>query len=200
MSDARISSKALQILVDEALGVLWCNGGSPGTDELFPMREAVKAAQDALESIVPKVEHVPVHDFDVEYHEYECGRPCTQDGCPGHTTDMPIGFTFSGATFYVAGAEGGDFPSHDNTINKAVQEAFLHLEQRLDDTAIAQLEAEHERYVKALEATVGRLKKIVLYRETAEVRKALLLWGTAGTVIDWLDPPPLVDEILGGLK
>jgi len=199
MSDARISKKALAIIVAESLDMLECNTGLLGEDELFPMREAVKTAQDALESIVPKVEHAPVCDFGVEFHEYECGSYCNENGCPGHVTDLPIGFTFSGAQFYVAGAEGGDFPSHDNTINDAVREAFYHLEQRLDDMAIAQLEAEHERYVKALENTVNVLKKIVLYHDTDEVKKALRLW-VRETEFDWLEPPKSVEDILRGMK
>lgn len=195
--EARISKKALQILVEEALDGIACSESVLGEDELYPWRDAVKAAQRALDEIIPVVDD---SDFDIECYEYDCWRPCTPDGCPGHSTDMPIGFTFKGAQFYVAGAEGGDFPSHDNTINEAVKEAFYWLERRLDDRMIAQLEAEHERYVEALEATVGRLKKIVLYRETQAVRQALLLWCTSGEHIDWLKPPPLVDEILGGLK
>ena len=99
----------------------------------------------------------------------------------------------------MAGAEGGDFPSHDNTINDAVREAFYHLEQRLDDMAIAQLEAEHERYVKALENTVNVLKKIVLYHDTDEVKKALRLW-VRETEFDWLEPPKSVEDILRGMK
>ena len=62
--------------------------------------------------------------YDIEYYEYDCGDPCTVDGCPGHVTDVPIGFTFNGIQFYVAGAEGGDFPGSNKEEIKEVQEAF----------------------------------------------------------------------------
>lgn len=51
--DARISKKALKILVDEAVDVLDCNESMLGEDELWPMKEAVEAAKKALEAIEP---------------------------------------------------------------------------------------------------------------------------------------------------
>lgn len=58
--------------------------------------------------------------FEVIYHEYDCGRPCTENGCPGHETTMPVGFWLDGITFWVEGAEGGDFPSGHRSVNDQV--------------------------------------------------------------------------------
>jgi len=46
-----------------------------------------------------------------EYYEYECGSYCTQDGCMGHVTNIPLSIRVNGITFWVEGVEGGDFPS-----------------------------------------------------------------------------------------
>ena len=51
--------------------------------------------------------------FDVETYEYECGHPCTPDGCMGHSTNIPVSFEVSGVRFVVNGYEGGDFPGRD---------------------------------------------------------------------------------------
>jgi len=50
---------------------------------------------------------------DVDYWEYDCGYPCTPNGCPGHITDIPVSIIIDGVTFYVEGYEGGDFPPRD---------------------------------------------------------------------------------------
>jgi hypothetical protein len=52
-------------------------------------------------------------NFDVEYYEYDCGWPCTVNGCPGHITDIPVSIIIDGIRFEVEGAEGGDFPGSD---------------------------------------------------------------------------------------
>ena len=57
-------------------------------------------------------------DFDVEYYDYECGFPCTPNGCCGHGTDIPLSFTVGGVTFSVYGAESGDFPDLKENIER----------------------------------------------------------------------------------
>jgi len=64
----------------------------------------------------------PLADFEVEYYDYDCGSPCTPNGCPGHSTTVPIAFSLGGVTFHVDGAEAGDFPSSSgsNEVNRVV--------------------------------------------------------------------------------
>jgi len=226
MTDARISKRALKILVDEALDVISCNQSVLGEDELLPMKSAVRVAQKALASIIP----VSPSDFDVETYEYDCWGACTPDGCPGHDTDQAIGFTFKDVQFYVQGAEGGDFPTPDKARNRAANEAIAALQEAVDRAVTQEMEekpvplprgdtvifpdgttiskAENERRIEALSRTVERLQKIVLYHDTDEVREVFRIWlrGDAdehpgeGIMIDWLNPPPGVDEILDRLS
>lgn len=37
-----------------------------------------------------------------EYHEYDCGSPCTETGCPGHTTDVPISISIGDVVLYTS--------------------------------------------------------------------------------------------------
>lgn len=46
-----------------------------------------------------------VIDIDIEYYEYDCGRPCTVDGCLGHVTDIPISITIDDVTFCIEDAD-----------------------------------------------------------------------------------------------
>lgn len=57
-------------------------------------------------------------DFDVEYYEYDCGSPCTPNGCCGHSTNIPVSFTVGGVTFHVDGAQSGDFPDEKENVNR----------------------------------------------------------------------------------
>ena len=68
-------------------------------------------------------------DFDVEYYDYDCGRPCTPNGCCGHSTDIPLSFTVGGVTFHVDGAQSGDFPDEKENTNRvcAVVKALAEL-------------------------------------------------------------------------
>ena len=38
-------------------------------------------------------------EIDIEYDEYECGRPCTQDGCVGHSDGIPVALIINNVTF-----------------------------------------------------------------------------------------------------
>jgi hypothetical protein len=73
---------------------------------------------------------VQSREFEVIYPEYDCGRPCTPNGCPGHEGTQPVGFYLDGVSFYVDGYQAGDFPSHDMEINNEVSEVI----QTLVDT------------------------------------------------------------------
>jgi hypothetical protein len=64
---------------------------------------------------------------DIEYYEYECGMPCTVNGCCGHTTDLPVGILVDNVMFFVEGFEGGDFPQ-----TKAEAEEVKSVVRRLD--------------------------------------------------------------------
>jgi len=205
MTNALISRKALQILVDEALDGISCNEDLLGEDELLPWKEAVKAAQDALAAITFQNDLPPAEDFGVaEFYEYDCGSPCTENGCLGHETNVPMSIEFKGVLFHVDGAEGGDFPSSDSEHVQRVIDAVDVMYQRLNSQAVAQMEAENERRIEFLSKTAERLKKIVLYHDTEEVKEVFRIWlrGDAdehdgeGIMIDWLEPPPGVDEIL----
>lgn len=68
MSKAQISVEALKILVEEATDVLRCNEGSLGVSELLPMREAVKAAQAALEAVSPNPTKYRLVEFATKEH------------------------------------------------------------------------------------------------------------------------------------
>jgi hypothetical protein len=67
---------------------------------------------------------------EVFYHEYDCWTPCTQNGCPGHLTDIPIGIDIEGVSFYVDGYQLGDYPMslHQEKIAKVKQVVTLILE------------------------------------------------------------------------
>ncbi len=54
--------------------------------------------------------------INVEYHEYDCGSPCTPDGCMGHTTDIPVGIEIDGVWLWVDGYWGGDYPGDGKKI------------------------------------------------------------------------------------
>lgn len=47
---------------------------------------------------------------EVEYYEYDCGRPCTPSGCPGHPTDIPVAVDVNGFTLELRTYASGDFP------------------------------------------------------------------------------------------
>ena len=57
-------------------------------------------------------------EFDVEYYDYDCGKPCTPNGCCGHSTNIPVSFTVGGVTFHVDGAQSGDFPNENENVNR----------------------------------------------------------------------------------
>jgi len=59
--------------------------------------------------------------IDVEYYEYDCGKPCTVDGCMGHETDIPVSITINGVRLVVEGADEGDFPSKNKEYNERVK-------------------------------------------------------------------------------
>lgn len=93
-----------------------------------------------LTSMTPNFEPESDSDekgFGIEFNEYECGSYCNENGCPGHTSDLPVGFWLDGALFYVAGHEGGDFPDgsevHHEKVRKAVGriEMLTGLEEKL---------------------------------------------------------------------
>ncbi len=42
-------------------------------------------------------------EANVTYYEYECGRPCTPNGCCGHETDIPVAIEINGFTFVLMG-------------------------------------------------------------------------------------------------
>ena len=67
--------------------------------------------------------------FEIEYYEYECGKPCSPSGCTGHVSEQPVGVTINGVTFWVDGYEGGDFPSPERRENEEVRRVVLDLEQ-----------------------------------------------------------------------
>jgi len=51
--------------------------------------------------------------IDIDYHEYVCGTYCTENGCLGHESDVPIAFQFRGVWFEVAGYQNGEVPWDD---------------------------------------------------------------------------------------
>lgn len=60
----------------------------------------------------------------VETYEYECSNPCTENGCTGHDTDVPISITLDGVTFVVEGYEAGDYPrskAHVDEVKNVVE-------------------------------------------------------------------------------
>lgn len=59
---------------------------------------------------------------DIEYYEYDCGNPCTEDGCMGHSTDVPVSFTINGVRVDVNGYLGGDFPGDNKEEIRMVKE------------------------------------------------------------------------------
>lgn len=39
----------------------------------------------------------------ITYYEYECGQPCTPNGCCGHETDIPVAIEINGFTLVLMG-------------------------------------------------------------------------------------------------
>lgn len=56
----------------------------------------------------------------IEFYEYECGFPCTPDGCKGHVTDIPISITINGVRLVVEGADRR--LSRRNEVKKLIKE------------------------------------------------------------------------------
>jgi hypothetical protein len=48
------------------------------------------------------------------YGEYDCGRPCTPNGCPGHESTIPEGIEINGWTFVLDGCQGDSLPFLDD--------------------------------------------------------------------------------------
>lgn len=89
----------------------------------------------------PKIEIAPkpglpdridLSDNALEYLEYDCFYPCTPDGCLGHVTDLPVGFSIAGVDFEVRGYANGDFPSSDAEENNHVEAVIKRLIQAAD--------------------------------------------------------------------
>ena len=95
-------------------------------------KHRAKLSKDKM-TIDPAVEGPPPAsaEFFVECYEYDCGVPCKPYGCPGHETAIPLAFTVSNVTFHVDGAQSGDFPDDDLTIQRvcAVVDAIQKLIQ-----------------------------------------------------------------------
>jgi len=54
--------------------------------------------------------------FEVEVDEYldvECGHPCTPDGCPGHSTDIPLTFCIVGTDIILASPWLDEYPTKE---------------------------------------------------------------------------------------
>lgn len=89
--------------------------------------------------ISPRWRNLPptgdITDVTVEYHEYDCGSPCTPSGCPGHVTDMPVGLVVGGVQLTVENASGGDFPTSDADYNKRVRDTVAKVVSALKSSA-----------------------------------------------------------------
>lgn len=48
------------------------------------------------------------------YGEYDCGHPCTPNGCPGHESTIPEGIEINGWTFVLDGCRGDALPFLDD--------------------------------------------------------------------------------------
>lgn len=48
------------------------------------------------------------------YGEYDCGNPCTPNGCPGHESTIPEGFTVNHWVFVLDGCRGDSLPFIDD--------------------------------------------------------------------------------------
>ena len=61
---------------------------------------------------VPSVTEI-LGTFESDDCEYDCGKPCTEHGCHGHSCGIPSNIIFAGQTFVVYGYDAGDFPNED---------------------------------------------------------------------------------------
>jgi hypothetical protein len=77
---------------------------------------------------------VPPELTGVELHEYECGSPCTENGCLGHDTGVPFAITLDNVRFVVEGYEAGDYPA-DKAFVAEVQNVVARLEKALLDAS-----------------------------------------------------------------
>lgn len=57
-------------------------------------------------------------DIGVEYYEYDCGRPCTPDGCPGHVTDNAIAIWVNGVRLVEENYALGNGPTSSEDVQK----------------------------------------------------------------------------------
>lgn len=75
--------------------------------------------------------------YEIEYYEYDCWKPCTPNGCMGHTTDVPVALHFDDVSLYVEGFEQGDFPAGaDNDEVRKVQNAIGRIINAIDLAAV----------------------------------------------------------------
>jgi len=68
----------------------------------------------------------------LEYDEYECGLPCTPDGCEGHTNKHASGITVHGVTLWVEGSQEGDYPSKNQEYNDRVEKVLEDIADRFN--------------------------------------------------------------------
>jgi hypothetical protein len=71
-----------------------------------------------------------VPEISVEFYEYDCGSPCTENGCMGHVTDIPVSIEIDNVSFEVSGYWGGDYPREKATIAE-VKSVIARLERAL---------------------------------------------------------------------
>lgn len=89
----------------------------------------IEQAEEEEDWYVPWTPDQPV--FDVECYEYECGSYCSPNGCHGHVTDFPVGFTYKGFHFTVEGYLEGDFPNDHKQMTKDYQRIFDEMAKKL---------------------------------------------------------------------
>ena len=80
---------------------------------------------------------------DIIREEYDCGKPCTPDGCPGHAGRI-IGIELEGHDFCDQESYMGDFPRDIDGVEAAVANAVLILRQH-NPEELAELQKDKKR-------------------------------------------------------
>jgi hypothetical protein len=153
----------------------------------------------------PEPDYSNMEGFEEIAGEYDCGKPCTPDGCPGHE-GHPIGFWLDGISFYVEGAEAGDFPSGHATTNRRVREVLGKLAEALEpvEMTVRDLDTELKEQGPAgayIEWTCphGRTEKGVALSLGENLTR---LWQSGDVIVFWEngDHTMLFDERGGDIR
>lgn len=122
----------------------------------------------------------------INYSEYECGHPCTPDGCRGHQSSIPDTITINGFDLHLDGfdPETDDFPFRSESAVAGTDEFDSGHDLKAWKEMVAELQrrlAPQKDIEQKIDAAVVAIAKSSM---VAPDRVALLVWRN--TVVNLL--------------